>query len=108
MKLANSLLIAASALAFAGSAYAADDKKDPGFNALDKNDDGYISRLEAAGDADLMKNFKQADKNNDGKISRAEYLAVKAKKDAKAAHRKVEGAAQRADPNNDTGSGKTK
>jgi hypothetical protein len=68
------------------------DKNDPGFNTLDKNNDGYLSRVEAAGNPDLAKNFKQADKNGDGKLSRAEYLAVMTKKDAKTAKRKLENA----------------
>jgi Ca2+-binding EF-hand superfamily protein len=68
------------------------DKNDPGFNALDKNNDGFLSRTEAAGNAGLAKNFKQADKNGDGKLSRTEYLAVMTKQDAKTAKRKVENA----------------
>ena len=68
------------------------DAKDPGFNTLDKNNDGYLTRVEAAGNPDLAKNFKQADKNGDGKLSRAEYLATMTKKDAKTAKRKLENA----------------
>ena len=68
------------------------DRNDPGFNALDKNNDGYLSRVEAAGNANLMKNFKQADKNGDGKLSRAEYLAAMTKQDARTAKKKVENA----------------
>jgi Ca2+-binding EF-hand superfamily protein len=68
------------------------DKNDPGFNALDKNNDGYLTRIEAAGNANLAKNFKQADKNGDGKLSRTEYLAAMTKQDAKTAKRKVENA----------------
>ena len=71
------------------------DKNDPGFNALDKNNDGYLTRVEAAGNPDLVKNFKQADKNGDGKLSRAEYLAAMTKKDAKTAKKKVENAVDR-------------
>ena len=68
------------------------DANDPGFNALDKNNDGYLSRTEASGNPNLVKNFKQADKNGDGKLSRAEYLATMTKQDAKTAKRKVENA----------------
>ena len=68
------------------------DKNDPGFNALDKNNDGYLTRVEAAGNAELAKNFKQADKNGDGKLSRTEYLAVMTKQDASTAKRKIENA----------------
>ena len=63
---------------------------DPGFNALDKNDDGFISRAEARGNPYLEKRFKSADKNNDGKLNRAEYVAVMAKKDLSTAKAKTE------------------
>ena len=52
MKLAITVLAGAAALALAGPAVAADkDKaqtKDPGFNVLDKNNDGKLSREEHA------------------------------------------------------------
>src|SRR5204863_277024 len=63
---------------------------DPGFNALDKNDDGFISRAEARGNPFLEKQFKSADSNHDGKLSRAEYLAVMTKKDLSTAKAKTE------------------
>lgn len=95
MKLAKTLLIgAAAALAF-GGAYAAAPKasgNEPGFNALDKNNDGYLSRSEAAKDKDVSKNFKAIDKNGDGKISRTEYLEHKGKNDLSSAGNKVKGA----------------
>jgi Ca2+-binding EF-hand superfamily protein len=98
MKVAKSLLLGFAAAALAlGSAYA-DDKaakakdKDPGFNNLDKNNDGYLSRAEAKGNPDLAKHFKEVDKNNDGKLSRAEYLAFMGKKDLNTAKNKVQGA----------------
>jgi Ca2+-binding EF-hand superfamily protein len=71
------------------------DKNDPGFNALDKDNDGYVSRAEAMGNPSLTKNFKQADKNDDGKLSRAEYLAAMTKQDAKTAKKKVDNAVDR-------------
>ena len=98
MRLTQSLFfIVAAALALAvGAGYAADEhigkdksKNDPGFNALDKNHDGYLSRTEAAANPALAKKFKEADKNGDGKLSRAEYLAVKGKKDLNTAKEKV-------------------
>jgi Ca2+-binding EF-hand superfamily protein len=99
MKLSKSVFLGATAaLALAvGSVYAADQtakakSSDPGFNNLDKNNDGYLSSTEAAGNPDLAKKFKQADKNNDGKLSRAEYLAVMGKKDAATVKDKVVGA----------------
>jgi len=95
MRLAKAaLLTSALALAVSG-AYAADDKQarakdaEPGFNVLDKDNDGYVSRAEAARDKDLMKKFKEADGNNDGKLSRTEYLMVKGKKDVGTATEKI-------------------
>jgi len=95
MRLAQSLFfLVAAALALAvGTAKAEDkigkDDKDPGFNALDKNNDGYISRAEALGNPNLSKGFKQADKNNDGKLSRTEYLRAMTAQDAHTAKQKV-------------------
>ena len=79
-------LAGAAALALAGSVFAADklDKSqtnDPGFNVLDKNNDGYVTRAEARKNPTLSKQFKQADRNNDGKLSRTEYLTVMTKSD---------------------------
>lgn len=105
MKLAKTVVLAASALALAvGSAWAADADKpmdsknkdgklskteaanasrsdDSGFARLDKNKDGYISKAEAKGEPELTKNFDKWDLNHDGKINRAEYLAAMAKED---------------------------
>ncbi len=99
MRLTQSLFfIVAAALALAvGASYAADEhigkdqaKHDPGFNALDKNHDGYLSRTEAAKNPQLFKKFKQADKNGDGKLSRMEYLEAMTVQDASHAKNKVE------------------
>jgi hypothetical protein len=117
MKLAQTLFfLVAAALALAvGSANAADtkaktdhkasagatsdkigtDKNDPGFNNLDKNHDGYLSRTEAAGNPTLAKKFKDADRNNDGKLSRSEYLMTMTAQDASTAKKKVENAMDR-------------
>jgi len=99
MRLTQSLFfIVAAALALAvGASYAADEhigkdksKGDPGFNALDKNNDGYLSRTEAAKNPTLVKKFKEVDKNGDGKISRMEYLEAMTVQDASHAKDKVE------------------
>jgi len=101
MRLTQSLFfLVAAALALAvGSGYADDkigkDENDPGFNKLDKNNDGYLSRIEAAANPTLAKKFKEADKNGDGKLSRTEYLAAMTKQDAKTAKKKVENAIDR-------------
>ena len=84
MKLATALL-AAGALALATGAFAKDEGKEhKGFNDVDKNADGYITKQEAnaAGRKDLIERWKEADTNNDGKLSRAEYLKLMAKDDA--------------------------
>ena len=99
MRLTQSIFfLVAAALALAvGAGYAADEhigkdksKNDPGFNALDKNHDGYLSRTEAAANPALAKKFKEADKNGDGKLSRVEYLEAMTKQDATAVKDKVE------------------
>lgn len=103
------LTILGAALALAvGSAYAADkhaksDKNviekqqekggalnnDTSFRVLDKNNDGYLSKAESAGNRDLAKRFAEADDNKDGKLSRMEYLKVMAKIDTHNAANKV-------------------
>src|SRR5690349_19007749 len=101
MRLAQSLffLVAAALAVAVGTAKAEDkigkDDKDPGFNTLDKNNDGYISRTEAAGNPTLAKNFKKVDKNGDGKLSRAEYLEAMTAQDLSTAKNKVENAIDR-------------
>jgi Ca2+-binding EF-hand superfamily protein len=86
------ILAGASALALvAGNAFAERPANDPGFNKLDANKDGYLTRTEAARNPDLVKNFKQADKNGDGKLSRTEYLTVMTKKDLSTAKQKITG-----------------
>ena len=95
MRLAQSLFfLVAAVLALAvGTARAEDkigkDEKDPGFNALDKNNDGYVTRAEARGNPYLKKFFNNADANHDGKLNRAEYVAQMAKKDVKSGAAKV-------------------
>lgn len=94
MRLAKLVFLASAMTLAMGGAYAADkqakaNSAEPGFNNLDKNHDGYISRSEARADKDLAKKFKEADTNHDGKLSRAEYLKVKGKEDLSKAAEKV-------------------
>ena len=104
MQVTKALLVGISAFALStGAALADRPKSDPGFNKLDSNNDGYLSRAEAAKNPTLAKNFKQADKNGDGKLSRTEYLAVMTKKDLRTAKQKVAGEKNR---NAATGSSK--
>jgi hypothetical protein len=65
----------------ASPAYAADKDDPPGFNELDRDNDGQITRSEAARNATLAKRFGEADGDKDGKVTRAEYLKVMAAKD---------------------------
>jgi hypothetical protein len=44
------------------------------FSALDKNQDGYVSRMEAA-EGGLTRSFTDLDKNNDGRLDSAEFAA---------------------------------
>lgn len=119
MKLAQTLFfLVAAALALAvGSVNAADskakadskasagatsdkigtDKNDPGFNNLDKDHDGALSRTEAAANPMLAKKFKDADRNHDGKLSRSEYLMTMTAQDARTAKKKAANAMDRHD-----------
>lgn len=45
------------------------------FEALDKNADQQLSKIEAAADRTLSASFAAADSNGDGYLSRSEYLA---------------------------------
>jgi hyperosmotically inducible protein len=47
------------------------------FLLLDKNRDGYLSRLEAAGDREIAKRFHYFDIDNDGRLSEEEYVMAK-------------------------------
>jgi Ca2+-binding EF-hand superfamily protein len=107
-------VFAPAALALAcGAGYAADADKErenkahKGFNEMDKNADGKLTRAEAAGNKDLLAKWKNADSNNDGVLTRSEYLTVMAKKDAntvkQAVNKEVDEAKRRA-PDASTGS----
>jgi len=47
------------------------------FVSLDRNRDGYISKVEALGDAEIHKRFASFDGDKDGRLSEAEYAAAK-------------------------------
>jgi hypothetical protein len=91
MKAVKSVMLASALALAAGSALAEKSKNDPGFNALDKNNDGWLTRTEAGKNPYLLKNFKAADTNGDGKLSRTEYLKVMTKKDLSSVKEKVTG-----------------
>jgi len=75
----DALLIVAS-LAASGCAHA----QHADFAALDRNRDGYLSRLEAAADPEIIKRFAQFDLDKDQRLSEAEYLAAREDNDRRA------------------------
>ena len=91
MKIIKPILIASALALAAGPAFAEKSNDDPGFNKLDRNNDGWLSRTEAAKNSYLRKNFKAADKDHDGKLSRTEYLEAMTKKDMASLKNKVTG-----------------
>lgn len=91
MNFAKSIFAAAAMALACGGAFAADDKDSKGFNDMDKNADGRLTRAEAAGKKDLLAKWKQADSNNDGVLSRVEYLKVMAVADFNTVKDKVTG-----------------
>ena len=48
-----------------------------GFPALDRNGDGYLSRVEALADQEIYKRFAQFDVDNDRLLSQTEYFAAR-------------------------------
>src|SRR3954463_10222651 len=47
------------------------------FSILDRNRDGYISRIEANADRDIAKRFAQFDTDRDGRLSQEEFIRAK-------------------------------
>jgi hypothetical protein len=89
MRLVKSVLVASAMALACGGAFAADkDKEHKGFNDMDKNADGKLTRAEAKGNKELLARWKEAD----GVLSRAEYLKLMAKIDANTVKEKVTGA----------------
>ncbi|HEX6320215.1 MAG TPA: PRC-barrel domain-containing protein [Burkholderiales bacterium] len=85
MTIVKPLVLSFSLLAYAGAnAYANEPSKNQsgtgapasakqGFAALDTNNDGALSRIEAAADANLKSRFEKLDQNQDQKLSRSEH-----------------------------------
>ena len=97
MMFAKSVLAAAAMALACGAAFAADNdnkenKAHKGFNDMDKNADGKLTRAEAKGNKELLARWKEADSNNDGFLTRTEYLTLMAKVDAHKVKEKVTGA----------------
>ena len=78
MHMRRNLPFAAALVLGIGTAYAADV---PNFNQMDKDNDGALTRSEAAGNPRLLAHFAQVDDDSNGTISRAEYLQVMARRD---------------------------
>jgi hyperosmotically inducible protein len=55
------------------------------FGRLDKNNDGYLSRKEAAADKDMAGMFTRADTNKDGRLSEDELVRARSAEDRKTA-----------------------
>lgn len=87
----HALIGLASLTLLAVPALGADDKKSdpPGFNALDKDNDGQLTRAEAARNRNLAKRFAEVDGDKDGRITRSEYLHVMAAKDFRSLREEV-------------------
>jgi hypothetical protein len=47
------------------------------FLALDRNRDGYLSRIEAQADREVARRFAYFDIDNDGRLSEAEYAMIR-------------------------------
>jgi hypothetical protein len=85
-------IVTGTAVALAlGTAHAADDKERelPGFNQMDKDSDGALTRAEAGGNPELLRRFGEVDTNGDGKLSRFEYLKAMAREDFTSLREKV-------------------
>lgn len=65
--------VAAAAAVDAGAPRYSDSNLKRAFNYMDGNDDGMVSREEAAGFRGVAKNFDKADTNHDNALSRAEF-----------------------------------
>ena len=54
------------------------------FTSLDRNGDGYLTRLEAATDQEIAKRFAQFDSDKDRRLSQDEYRAAREDNDRRA------------------------
>jgi osmotically-inducible protein OsmY len=61
----------------ASAAVGAQPQQPQQFSALDRNQDGYLSRLEAAAEPEIARRFAQFDADKDRRLSHAEYLAAR-------------------------------
>ena len=79
--------LASSASAFAqGSGEPGGGPRAAQFAALDRNRDGYVTRIEALAEQEIHKRFAQFDANKDRQLSLAEYLAAREDIDKRTQH----------------------
>jgi hypothetical protein len=99
MHITRTIVLTAAAAGLAlGTAQAQSDKPKgdvPNFNQMDKNNDGALTRQEAAANPRLAQHYDKVDRDGDGKLTRSEYLAVMAREDL---HSLREGLAEFIDP----------
>jgi hyperosmotically inducible protein len=55
------------------------------FESIDRNGDGYLSRVEIAAVAEIARRFTQFDVDKDRRLSRAEYAAAREENERRAA-----------------------
>jgi BON domain-containing protein len=67
----------ATALAQPGSGEPGGGARAVEFAKLDRNGDGYVTRIEALADPEIHKRFAQFDANKDKQLSLAEYLSAR-------------------------------
>lgn len=67
----------ATALAQPGSGEPGGGPRAAEFAKLDRNRDGYVTRIEALADPEIHKRFAQFDANKDRQLSLAEYLSAR-------------------------------
>ena len=86
-KIISTAVIAAFSMALAVNAAEGEKKKGGGFAALDKNNDGKISKEEYMASPNTQKDtgkaearFKSLDKDNNGSLSKEEFEAGQKKK----------------------------
>lgn len=75
--LAFALAISSAACAQPGSGAPGGGARAAQFTALDRNADGYVTRVEALGEPEIHKRFAQFDANKDRQLSLGEYLSAR-------------------------------
>jgi hypothetical protein len=76
--------LSASAATFGQSGEPGGGARAAEFAALDRNRDGYVTRIEALADPEIYKRFVQFDIDKDRQLSLAEYLAAREDNDKRA------------------------